>query len=390
MDIFTRDDLVTLLEERQEHCLSAYMPTHRGGSEEDPIRWTKQVQLAEQRLIAAGLRAADARKMLEPARGLQEDASFWKHQGDGLAFFLATSFVRMYRLPMTFQELVVVGKHFHVRQLLPFLTNDGRFFILAFSQNAVRLLQGTRYRVSEVDLTGVPRNLAEALLTHDTDEMLTFHTRPAGGLGSWAAIYHGHGVGIDDKKDDILRYFQKIDHGLHPLLKNELAPLVLAGVDYLLPIYRKANTYAHLFEQGISGNPDQLSNQELHDKAWPLVQPHFQQVQKKALAQYEQLAGTGRTASGVAAVLPAACQGQIETLLVARGQLCWGRFDPATHLVEEHEQIESGDEDLLNLAIVHTLRHGRTVHVLDAEQMPAGTLVAAVFCLPLAKRGRRP
>lgn len=266
----------------------------------------------------------------------------------------------------------------------------GRFFVLAFSQNAVRLLQGTRFGVSEVDLQGVPRNLAEALLTHDKDEMLTFHTRPAGGLGSWGAIYSGHGVGIDDKKDDILRYFQKVAHGLHPLLKDEQAPLVLAGVDYLLPLYRKASAYPHLLEKEIEGNPDHLSNQELHDKAWRLVQPLFQQVQNKARAQYEQLAGTGRTASGVLDVVPAAYEGQIETLLVARGKPHWGRFDPSVPLVEEHEPREPGDEDLVNLAIVHTLRHGRPVHSLDAKQMPAGTLLAAVSCLPLAKRGKRP
>jgi hypothetical protein len=62
----------------------------------------------------------------------------------------------------------------------------------------------------------VPRNLAEALLTHDRDEALTFHTRPTSG-GSWGAIFEGHGVGIDDAKDDLLRYFQKIDRALHPL-----------------------------------------------------------------------------------------------------------------------------------------------------------------------------
>jgi serine/threonine-protein kinase len=42
-----------------------------------------------------------------------------------------------------------------------------------------------------------------------------FHTRPAGGTGSWAQIFNGQGIGIDDFKDDLLRYFQQIDRGLH-------------------------------------------------------------------------------------------------------------------------------------------------------------------------------
>jgi len=42
---------------------------------------------------------------------------------------------------------VVVSDRFHLKPLLPLLTGDGRFYILALSQNQVRLLQGTRYSV---------------------------------------------------------------------------------------------------------------------------------------------------------------------------------------------------------------------------------------------------
>jgi hypothetical protein len=33
-------------------------------------------------------------------------------------------------------------------------------------------------------------------------------------------------------------------------------PLLLAGVDYLLPIYREANTTHIWLDKGITGNPD--------------------------------------------------------------------------------------------------------------------------------------
>jgi hypothetical protein len=38
MDLFTRNDLQTLLADRPGPCVWIFLPTHRGGKEEDPIR----------------------------------------------------------------------------------------------------------------------------------------------------------------------------------------------------------------------------------------------------------------------------------------------------------------------------------------------------------------
>src|SRR5262245_17949923 len=109
--------------------------------------------------------------------------------------------MRLFRLPISFPEMAVVGSQFHVKPLLPMLSGDGRFYVLAISQNAVRLLQGTAWSVHDVDLKGVPQNLSQALQFHDRDEPLMYHTRPSGGLGSWAAIFNGQGVDVDTAKD---------------------------------------------------------------------------------------------------------------------------------------------------------------------------------------------
>jgi len=391
MDLFTRDDLKTLLAEHPSPCISLFMPAHRGGAEEDPIRWRKHLAEAEERLGKAGWRAAEVKELLAPGRRLLEDITFWKNQSDGLAAFLAPQFLRLFRLPLAFKDSVVVANRFSIIPLLPLLSGNGRFFVLALSQKAVRLLQGTHYSVSEVDLKGVPRNLAEALLTHEEMEPFSFAGRRAeAGAGSWPGIFHGHGVGIDDSKDELLHYFQKIDRGLHPLLREEKAPLVLAAVEYLQPIYRQANTYAHLLEGGINGNPERLSNKDLHDQIWPLVKPLFEEAQQLAAAKYRQLAGSDHASGDLEAVVAAAYEGRVETLFVGLDRQVWGVFDPSTGRVEQHEQALFGDVELLDLAAAHTLMHGRTVYAVAPEQVPSGTDVAAIFCLPLAKHGKRP
>ncbi len=383
MDLFTRDDLRTLLAEHQSPCVSLYVPIEHGGGKKNSIRWKTCLKEAEEQLVATGRPSPSGRHLLEPARLLLEDPTFWKHQSDGLACFLAPDFLRLYRLPLRFREGLVVGDRFHIKPLVPLLSESGRFYVLALSQKAVRLLQGTWQSVSDVDLKGVPHNLAEALLTHEAKEPFTFYgRRPGDGAGSWGGIFHGHGVGIDDSKDELLHYFQKIDRGLHLLLKEEKAPLVLAAVDYLFPIYKKANTYPHLLEDGIEGNPDRLSNQELQKRAWILVQPFLKASQQKATSQYQQLAGTGRAASELEQIVSAAHHGHVETLFVSLRDEIWGRVNATAATVEIHEQMQPGDEDLLNCATIQTMRHGGAVYALEPELLPDAALVAAILRLP--------
>jgi len=194
-------------------------------------------------------------------------------------------------------------------------------------------------------------------------------------------------VGIDDFKNDLLRYFQCIDHGLHEWLREEQAPLVLASVKYLWPIYHEANHYPHLFPEGIPGNPDELTMKELQAKAWALLQPHFQAERDKATSVFHRLAGTGRTTQELEEIVQATQHGEIEVLFLARDQEHWGVQESTTGRVQVHAQPEPGDEELLNLAALHTLRHGGAVHVLAAKDMPTKTPAAAIHWLPLPKAG---
>jgi hypothetical protein len=324
MDLISKTDLQSLLKPASSPCVSMYLPTQPGGSEQGPIRWKNLLRQAEERLVARGMRWAGATEFLDPLRQAERDDTFWKSQSDGLAAFHAPGLTRFYRLPAAFDETVVVGPGFYVKPLLPLVEEDERFYVLAISRNSIRLFHGTHFSVSEVDTRGMPHSLAEALRFHDTDEPLIFHTHPGLGLGRWGALFHGHGVGIDDRKIDVGLYFQQIDRGLHELLRQERAPLILASVEYLWPLYRAVNTYPHLLAAGIPGSPDRLSPRELHDKAWSLLKPLLEETRSKAVALYAQLAGTGRTSDSLDEVVAATQQGRGgNPAAAARGGSLW-------------------------------------------------------------------
>ncbi len=382
MNVLTREDLTILMEKQDDHCISIYLPTYRAGSEthQGRIRLKNLLQEAERRLIANGMRSPDAERYLKPIQKLGVDNSFWQHQRDGLAIFLASDALHYYSLPVNFKEFVHIGGRFHLKPLLPLLSADGQFYLLALSQNRVRALECTRTSVREIEGLDIPHDLAESMQFDDPERQLQYHTNTleANDRGA-AAIYHGHGVGIDDNKDNILRYFRLIDRGLHPLLRDKKVPLVLAGVEFLFPIYEEANTYAYLADEGIPGNPEELSAEDLQTLAWPLVEHYFHKAEQEALTYYGPLKGTGLTTQDIAEAAPAAYQGRVEVLFVADDSEKWGRYDPASNAVQLHQEPEIDDEDMLDFTALQTIKNGGTVYMLAGDQIPDGGTLAALF-----------
>ena len=175
MSLLSKAKLERLSDEQHEWCVSIFMPTHRAGDQvrQDPVRLKNLIGEAKADLTAeGGLRGTEAAELLEPARALVAQHDLWRYQSDGLAIFVSPNTFRRYRLPGDFEELVVVADRFHIKPLLPLLSGDGRFYVLALSQNEIRMLQGTRYSVGQVELESVPESLAEALKWDDPEKQL--------------------------------------------------------------------------------------------------------------------------------------------------------------------------------------------------------------------------
>jgi hypothetical protein len=277
----------------------------------------------------------------------------------------------------------MLGSTFYLTPILPLLDEDGPFFLLALSENGVRLYEGSRDDFREADLPpSVPRNLAEVARFEDTERQSGFHTdTPRQGSGRRSAVFFGHGGTVDFEEPLLRQYCQQIDDGLRPLLGTGATPLVLAGVESLLALYRASNTYPHLLADGVIGNPEEARrpSEELHRRGWAIVAPVYQARARQDLDQFHQVAGTGRTSGDLADIVPAAHNGRVATLFLADGEQRWGRFDPALNTVSPGTPATPDAEELLNLAAVQTLRNGGTVHVLAPASMPIAGVLAALY-----------
>lgn len=384
MDLLRREDLQELASVKNGPCASIYMPTHRMGAEtrQDPIRLKNLLKEAEQQLELAGVRSVEAREILLPVQELIDNFDFWQHQSDGLALFAARDRFRTCRVPISFREFVRVTGRFHLKPLLPLFTADGPFYVLAISGNQVRMLHCSRFGAHERELpASVPKSRAEALKYVDAEAQLQFHTRTPQGHGMRGGMFFGTGAGAGDEetKQRIKEYFLAIARGLHEILHDDRTPMVFAGVDYLFPIYREVNSYPHLLDTSITGNPDELSDKELHERAWEVVEPHFRTIQREAAGAYPEAASAARASNEVRDVAPAAFQGRVDTLFVAVGQQSWGTFDEATQSVHLDGEPKPDNVDLLDFAAIQTLRHGGKVYAVNPAEVPGGTLLAALY-----------
>ena len=381
MDTITMEDLKKFLPEQTGWHVSFFMPTESKGqgTEQNRIRFKNLLQQAEKRLLEKELRKPDVDELLKPAQSLLDKPGFWRHQSQGLAVFLSEESFHQYRLALRFEELAVISDSFHIKPLLPFFASDGHFYILALSQNQVRLLEGTRDSVDEIDLENMPQSMAEALQYERYIKDTQFHTGTSSARhGDRAGMYHGHDPS-DEAKTRILRWFNKIDDVLPSLLVGVRSPLVLAGVEFLFPLYQQANSYHALVDKGIPGSPEELKPEELHAQAWSLVEPLFMQTQENATARFYQLSDTDQVTTDVKQGVLAAHHWRVADLFVSLDDQIWGCYDLDDNRVDIHPEKQPGDKDLLDLAAIETLLNGGEVYAVERDLVPEKAPLAAVL-----------
>lgn len=377
MRVLNRHDVRDLIEFKAGPCVSMFLPTHPGSREErqDAIRLKNLIGQATDELLDRQLRRSEAAKLVEPLRELQQTEP-WIHRSDGLACFCGPDFFRAYSVPLRLEEELFVSDRFHVKPLLPLLRADSRYFVLALSQDDARLFEATRHSIRELELPAIERAELDGV---EQVQQYHAHRAPSQGRGATGeAIFHGHGGPDDRSKTDILQYFHRVNRSVNHVLQEQQAPLVLACVGYLAPIYESANSYGQFVKVKVPGSPERWSLDELRRHSWQLVEPHLLQDQQRALKEFERERGNMRASESVRDIVLAAAEGRVKSLFVTQGARSWGRVDPQLQAVHLCDDEKDADEELLDYAARETLANSGDVHVLDDIPM-TDSPVAATF-----------
>ena len=391
-----RSDFNELLAvEHAAPCVSIYMPMERRFPEQtqNETRFRnllKQVQEAERRPDIP----PPGDDVLAPLLRLLGDHDLWTHPGEALAVFAAPGFFRLVLLSRGVPERVVVAPRFHIKPLLRMVQSTDRYQVLALNRERIRLLEGNRDALEEVDLASeVPQTIEEALgaqLTEAKTHAYSYGSGPAGGAGGRRSmtagpkvggIHHGQGTKKDELDLDIERFFRAVDRAiLEHHSKPGGLPLILAALaEYHAP-FRRLSHNRHLLDEGIESNPDALTDDELRERAWQCMEPVYLQRLQLMTDRSGAARGANRGDDALPQVALAAVVGRVDVLLLEQDRHVDGSMDPGTGVLQIADTVETpAPGDVLDDLAESVLCNGGEVIIVPPERMPSRTGLAAIY-----------
>lgn len=269
-----QQELTELREFNEPFCLTIYSPFINPNTATNPnrIEMKNLLREAETALQSAGVKPRDIKKTLRPAKLLLEGHEFWPIHHQSLALFMHPKLFRYYHIPdHDIPYLLTVESGFNLAPLLRAMQNNQQFYILALGHKNVRLFEGDHFSLKPVKLKDFPTDMKDLLGIDEYPKSRETHTIAPARAGKGSEAYHEQYNVSQTDKDMLLEFFRRIDHRLHNFLIHHQKPLIIAGVEYLLPMYRKVNTYPGLLKGAILGNQDYVDLVALRDKAWRLA-----------------------------------------------------------------------------------------------------------------------
>ena len=358
---------------RESYCVSIYLPMFKTGQEQNQglgQAYLKScLKTSRQHLSAKGMNDKKIDAYLQPIADLLSDLHLWRHPSEGLAIFVNETFgAEYYRLPLAMESQTYVSDHHYLAPMMPLYEFDTTFYLLELSQDHVKLFEGSQYSMEDMFVNEfAPERLEESVGFDYKQKMLQFRTGHA--LHS-AGSFHGHGEGKDDEDKEVIRFFREIDKGVKKAIGDSSAPLIVACVDWLFPVYKEVNTYPGLQHIHLGGDPEFKKRGAMHEEAWTLLSDIFGEKRDQLKARYQELVHTAKTSHQVSEIVPAAINGKIDTLFLRKGDHLYGTYNEKGNCVIIDSEKTTGNASLINMAAMNTFLQGGKVITMEPSEMP--------------------
>jgi hypothetical protein len=340
-------------------CISIYIPVAPTGVDrrEQSVRFKTALNEVTELLKQRGSDQAQISTLLAPIKDVADREEYGT--GKSVAIFRSPDLFRQVSLPWEIGEMITVADHFQIRPLLSLLRKPKSFYVLALSQKHIRLLRCTNDSSEEMQLPeSFPRNLQQWMATDKPDHMQDNRSNAGPSVGGMKGVMFGTNSDLEKKDEYLWHFYKAVDGSLHDLLKDDPAPVILAGVDYELALYHRVSKYPHLMDDGVHGAPDILKGVDFRQRALELLDAQGTRSLENALTLYEKQGGTDRVSTDPANILKAAREGRVAYLFLA-------------------DDVDASER--FNVAALQTLLNSGQVHMVSRDRLPGGGAMSALL-----------
>jgi hypothetical protein len=378
-------------------CVSLYMEMAAGGGEHGHVRIALKnaKSAAEEAIASADADAAAVAAVKERLETLDYRDVVGGHDRR-VAVFVAPD--RTEVVDARFDDTSVhVGTRFRLAPLLAHLEQTPDHAVLVATSDRACLYRSVGGALEEQKVRDMPASLADIAKFTDQQEKGNIHGRedsgipasyrgglssPSGPTGPSGVPHHSMG-GHDWREDhehDLRSYANFLINAVQRHLSGTNLPLVVVADERLHGMIGASSEYPFLLEEGVSTHPDSLDQAKLRDLAAACLHREVEKRRDEAWDKVAMSLGRGdREASDDPTdIVTAAAAGRVAHLFVRRGASLPGRFDPESLAAEA---ADDGPDDLIDRAIVETLRNGGEVFPLE-DRSGARTPMAAAYRYP--------
>lgn len=365
LDLPDRHQIDRLMNARRAASVSIYMPTDPAlGRDSEPLHLRNLVDEAVRQLRAADHDKREIDSLAALVTELIEDGDFWEYQARSLAVFVTPDDIATYRLPHALSERVAVSDRFHVKPLLRALTFPASAYVLALSENAVRVV--------EVLPEGDPEALRIPNMPKDAVDAV-------GVTSIGGRELQGRAQGGEGRKMRLGQYSRAVDHALRPQLIGRDVPLILATTKPMDAIYRQWNSYPHLVEEFVEGNPETTTDHDLAVAARKILDVVHARELEAVKELFASRTNSGRSATDVADVARFATYGMVDTLFVDIDAALPGAVDEESGAVTFAAQDDAETYGVVDEITRRVWLAGGRILAVRHEDVPGGGDLAAIL-----------
>jgi Bacterial archaeo-eukaryotic release factor family 3 len=333
-------------------------------------------------------------KLLAPFAELVADKPFWDHSFKGLAVYGAPGMFRAVRLADPVAERAVFSDMFYLKPLIEQYQTADRYQVLSLSRKSLRLFQGQRQHLDEVQLhPSIPRSVTDVQTDLPEPEAAPKARHGHEGLNEALPTQAAHhrGLGSKDRQDqdtnildpELIRFFRVVDQRVTERHSKPTGlPLLLAATPEYQGLFRNVSKNPYLLEEPLDVHIGGMSAHEASPPVWNALRPRYEAQWRARSARFAEASAAGFASDLATEIAQAAAEGRVETLLVERDTRAEGQIEPEEELAKPTSRDHREVDTLLDAVAQLALNNGAEVIVVPLEQMPSATGLAAIFRYP--------